>query len=141
MQNFANHVRYHPIHHFFILPVLAINVIVRIVVLVERPGAMTGWELMMALALASLAVLVRVNPLVVQSRIIRLEETLRMHRVLPPEMQPRIAELKNRQIVALRFAPDDELTELTRAVLAGEIQTPKEIKQRVRNWRGDTFRV
>jgi hypothetical protein len=45
------------------------------------------------------------------------------------------------QIVALRFAADDELEKLVRAVLSGELARPLEIKRAIRNWRPDTFRI
>ena len=45
------------------------------------------------------------------------------------------------QIVALRFAPDEELPGLIEQILAGRLTKSKEIKQAIRNWRGDYYRV
>lgn len=45
------------------------------------------------------------------------------------------------QSFALRFASDAELAELMRTVLDQKITRPKEIKQRIRSWRADHFRL
>ena len=76
-----------------------------------------------------------------QDRIIRLEETLRLQRCLPPELRSRIGELSTGQLIGLRFCSDEEVSELTRAVLNGELRGREEIKRRVRSWRPDTLRV
>jgi hypothetical protein len=77
----------------------------------------------------------------VQDRVIRLEETLRMRALLPADVQARIGELTVRQMVALRFASDGELTELTRKVLDEKIQDQKAIKKLIRDWRADFQRA
>ena len=45
------------------------------------------------------------------------------------------------QLIALRFAPDDEVEELAQNAIAGEIYTRSEIKRAIRNWRSDDLRV
>jgi hypothetical protein len=77
----------------------------------------------------------------VQDRVIRLEERLRMERVLPAELRPRISELTTKQLVSLRFASDEELPELVRRVLGGELAERNDIKRAVRNWRADHQRI
>jgi hypothetical protein len=64
-----------------------------------------------------------------------------MEWVLPAELRPRISELTTRQMVGLRFAPDDELPELVRRVLGGELAGRNDIKRAVRNWRADHQRI
>jgi hypothetical protein len=44
-------------------------------------------------------------------------------------------------MVGLRFAPDDELPELVRRVLGGELAGRNDIKRAVRNWRADHQRI
>lgn len=83
----------------------------------------------------------RVFPIGVQDRVIRLEEQLRMERLLPPELRPRVGELTTKQLVALRFASDEELPELVRRVLAGEITERNDIKRAIRSWRADHQRI
>jgi hypothetical protein len=140
-QSYSNHTRWHAPFHFFLAPVLLINFIVAIVQLYRYPGWERGWWVVVSLALVVLGALVRVNPLRAQDRLIRLEERLRMREVLPPELAARAGELSAGQLVALRFAPDEELEGLVRQVLDGRLTKPAEIKRAVRNWRGDYLRV
>lgn len=140
-QNFANHTRWHPLFHFFVLPVIVINVIWAIVRAFLNPGLDAAWGIVFSLALALLMAFVRTNPLKAQDRIIRLEERIRYQEVLPAGLVKQAEELSIGQIVALRFASDDELEKLVRAVLSGELARPMEIKRAIRNWRPDTFRI
>lgn len=140
-QTYANHVRRHPPFHFFVVPVMVINFIWSVVQFVMIPGWESGRWAVVSLALLVLMFLVRLNPLKAQDRIIRLEESLRYQRVLSRAVLEQTSILRPGQIVALRFAPDDELEELVNAVLAGRLTKPAEIKQAIKNWRSDTFRV
>jgi hypothetical protein len=79
--------------------------------------------------------------LTVQNRVIRLEERLRLARLLPADLQGRIEELTVGQLVALRFASDGELVELTRKVLTEGITDKKAIKSMVTTWRPDHLRA
>ena len=140
-QSFANHTRWHPPHHFFIIPVMLINFVWSVVDLIMTPGWNTGRWAVVSLALVVLAVLVRTNPLKVQDRVIRLEEQLRCQRILSPGLSQQTTALRPGQLIALRFAADEELEELVGAVVAGKITKPVEIKRAIKNWRADTFRV
>jgi hypothetical protein len=140
-QTFANHTRWHPPFHFFVLPVMLINFIWSIVQFVMSPGWNSGWWIVVSLALLLLTFFVRTNSLKVQDRIIRLEETIRYQRVLSPAVVQRSSALTVAQIVALRFAGDDQLEELVSAVAGGKFARPKDIKRAIKNWRADTFRV
>ena len=85
--------------------------------------------------------MVRTNALVVQDRVIRLEERLRMARLLPDDLRPRIDEFTVSQLAALRFASDAELHDLARRVLVEKIERRDEIKRAIKNWRADWHRV
>jgi uncharacterized membrane protein YciS (DUF1049 family) len=76
-----------------------------------------------------------------QDRVIRLEERLRLARVLPAEMQGGIEAISTSILIGLRFAPDDELEDLVRRVQAGELMDRKAIKMAVKNWRADHQRI
>lgn len=140
-QSYANHTRWHPPHHFFIIPVMLINFVWSVVDLIKLPGWNTGRWTVVSFALLMLTVLVRTNPLKVQDRIIRLEERLRCQRILSPSLSQQASALSPSQMVALRFAGDEELEELVGAVVAGKLTKPVEIKRAIKNWRADTFRV
>lgn len=140
-QTYENHTRWHTPFHFFLAPVLLTNVVVAAVQLVRDPGLDRGWWLVVSMALVVLGALARTNPLRAQDRIIRLEESLRYYQLLPEELARRAASLTNRQTVALRFASDEELEGLVRAVLEGRLTKPDEIKRAIKNWRADTLRV
>jgi Family of unknown function (DUF6526) len=140
-QSYANHTRWQPVFHFFVLPVLLINVIWTIVYTVRYPTWTGHWLIVVSVALVLLAVFSRTNSLKVQDRIIRLEEQLRYQQLLPAELAQRASSLTMGQIVALRFADDQELGGLVSEVLTGKLSTRKEIKQAIKRWRADEFRV
>ena len=140
-QTFANHTRWQPPLHFFVLPVMLINVFWAVIVFVKDPNWNSGWWIIVSLALLVLVFFVRLNPLKAQDRIIRLEERLRYQQVLSPALLQQANALKPGQIIALRFAGDDELEELVSAVLAGKFSKNSEIKRAIKGWRADTFRV
>jgi len=140
-QTYANHTRWHPPFHFFVLPVMLINFVWAIVECVRHPGWNRGWWIVVSLALLVLAVVVRNRTLKVQDRIIRLEERVRYQQLLPTDLAQQASSLRVGQIIALRFAADEELERLVREVLGGRLTKPAEIKKAIKNWRGDTFRV
>jgi len=140
-QNYANHTRWHSPFHFFVLPVMLINVVWSIVEFLRNPGWHQGWWIVVSLALAMLTSMVRTNPLKAQDRIIRLEEQLRYLQLLQPEFAQQTRSLTSGQVVALRFASDEELEGLILEVLAGRMSKPSDIKRAIKNWRSDTFRV
>ena len=141
-QNFANHTKLVPPFHFFVLPVLALNLIWSIYHLWKLHFSFEGFVgLLLALALATGFLFARVFALSVQDRVIRLEERLRLARLLPDDLKARIDEFSVPQLVALRFACDQELPELARKVLAENLQSRKAIKQLVKTWRADYQRA
>jgi hypothetical protein len=83
---------------------------------------------------------IRLYALKNQDRIIRLEERLRLQRLLPEQLQARIDELTEPQLVGLRFASDAELPGLVEKTLGGKWGA-KEIKQAIQIWRADYWRV
>jgi hypothetical protein len=72
-----------------------------------------------------------------QDRAIRAEEQLRHFVLTGKLLDPR---LTIRQIIGLRFAPDDEFVGLVRRA-AEQGLSEDAIKREVKNWRGDTYRV
>lgn len=141
VQTYKNHVRLLPAYHLFVLPVLFVNFLNAIRHVWQLPTLGMVGQLFVAAALLTLAFTARVMAVTVQDRVIRLEMRLRLRDILPADLQPRIAELTHRQLVALRFASDAELPALTRDVLDGRATTIKDIKMRVKNWQADWLRA
>jgi hypothetical protein len=141
VQSYKSHARWVPAFHFFVLPVLLINAIVSAIRLVRDPSGLTAWGFVVTVALFLGMFLLRGMPLRAQDRIIRLEERARFDRLLPADLRGRVGQLSTAQFIALRFAPDDEVPDLTRRALDGELKTQADIKRAIKNWRPDTLRV
>ncbi len=139
-QTFANHTRFDPPYHFFVIPVLAITVLVTIWNLIQNASFYSAWMVVVALALVVLALKCRLYALKVQTRVIRLEERLRLATLLPESLRAKIPQLTEGQLVALRFASDAEVPGLVEKALAASLPNT-EIKNAIVNWRPDYFRV
>ena len=139
-QTYANHHRFDPLFHFVLLPFFLVTTVAAIWHLFKVPSLPNAWVMLVAIALVLLTLLTRGYALKVQDRLIRLEERLRMERLLPADLKLRIPELTVRQCVGLRFASDDELADRVLEALA-EGLNDEAIKKRIHIWRPDTFRV
>ena len=140
-QDYKSHRRYVPSFHFFVLPVLAANIIVEVKRLVQLQNMRNGWALLVAIALFIFAFAARGMAARAQDRVIRLEERLRLASLMSPENVGKIGQLTPAQLVALRFASDEEAPDLAERALTGEFKSPEEIKKAVKNWRADLHRV
>jgi hypothetical protein len=144
-QSYRNHRKFVPLYHFVASGILLLNLVWQIYRLFRGfpgqplPDRVVG--LLVAVALIILFSYLRLFPLKVQDRVIRLEMQLRLARLLPPELQPRIAELSPGQLIGLRFASDEELPALTRAILEEGIKSREAIKQRIGRWQADDMRL
>ena len=141
MQTYASHRRWIPAFHFFVLPVLLINVFIAGIDFAKNPRFATGWMVLVDIALFIGILMARAMPLRAQDRVIRLEERARLERLVPSDLRGRVGELTVSQLIAIRFAPDDEVPELTRRAINGELKSQGDIKRAIRNWRADHHRV
>lgn len=139
-QTLENHAKFDPPFHLFAVPVAALNVMCSVYRLIRDPNLDTGWGALMALGLVVAVFLIRIYPLKVQDRVIRLEEQMRMQILLPAALRARAFELSEKQVVALRFASDGELPSLVEQTLNQKLE-PKDIKKQIKVWRPDYFRV
>lgn len=139
-QSFANHAKFDPPFHFFVLPILLANVIAAGYHLFRVPGLDSAWFLVLSLALLVLAGRTRAFATRLQDRVIRLEERLRLAVVLQEPLRSRIGELTDTQLVGLRFAGDAELPALVQRALDEKLSR-KDIKKAIVNWRPDYSRV
>ncbi|HTQ59199.1 MAG TPA: DUF6526 family protein [Candidatus Solibacter sp.] len=141
-QSFQNHARWVPPFHFFVLPVLFINLGFSLY-WCGKSGFSVSSVLGVLVSAAILLgfMLARMMAMTVQDRVIRMEERLRFERILPSDLQARIGEFTTDQFVSLRFASDAELPELARRILEEKIYNRKAIKQMIKTWRPDFARA
>jgi len=139
-QSLANHTKFDPWFHFFILPVAAISSVLALVNIFRDPTFTSVWLFVISVAVVVAVFKIRLYSLKVQDRVIRLEERLRLSDCLEEPLRSRIGELTERQLIALRFASDAELPVLTEKTLQQGMK-PRDIKKDIVRWRPDFFRV
>lgn len=140
-QNYQNHTRWYPLQHFIITPLLLINFVRQIYNFFRDSSMQNLYWIFIAFMLILIALAARLQALKAQDRVIRLEEKMRYREILPKELAAAAVNLPMPQIIALRFASDAELSELVQKIINGELKESKEIKQAIKNWRGDYLRV
>jgi Family of unknown function (DUF6526) len=139
-QNYSNHTRFVPAFHFFVLPVLLVNVGYQITMAIRGFSAGTVIGAFTSIALLLAALFGRLFALKVQDRVIRLEMRLRLMQVLPQDLRGRISELRLDQLIGLRFASDAEIAELMRKAL-DERSSRDELKKAIKDWQADEVRA
>jgi hypothetical protein len=142
-QSFKSHASFDPWFHVVALVTLVLLLALSIVLLVQNIHGqilVPIFLLIVSLILFVIAAKARSYPLKVQDRIIRLEERLRLDALLPESLRKRIPELTSDQLIALRFASDDEIPTLVELTLDKHLDR-KQIKERIQNWRPDHLRV
>jgi hypothetical protein len=146
-QTFANHTRWDPLYHFFVLPVFLLGLILTLIHFFAhithgdmRDHIHAFLPILLPIALLMLAFKVRLYALMVQDRVIRLEERLRLTQLLPEPLRSRIPELTEDQLCGLRFASDAELPKLAERAM-NEKLSRAEIKKAIQTWRPDYWRV
>jgi Family of unknown function (DUF6526) len=140
-QTYKTHRRYVPLYHFFVEPVLLVNVVVELIRLNKYHTIYKVWQVLVAIALAVFVFLSRRMALRAQDRGIRIEERARLTALLPPDLRGRANDLTISQLVGLRFASDEELPDLARRCLNGELTKADQIKKEIKSWRPDPHRV
>ena len=140
-QSYKNHAQQTPAWTFGVLLPFFVNFVYALVQLFQRFGVETLINLAMAVAFLILWWFVRRMALTVQDRVIRLEMRLRLRELLPAAMQSDIPKLSRGQLIALRFASDEELPDLVREVVSGALGKPKDIKMKIRSWQADFLRA
>jgi hypothetical protein len=139
-QNYANHRKFVPGFHVLTFGILIAYLLWALYRVIFHFSADHLFELLPAMALPLVAFYLRTFPLIVQNRLIRLEERLRLER-LCPELKNRTDELSAGQLIALRFASDAELPALVRRVLDEHIHDQNVIKKQIQSWRADRLRA
>jgi hypothetical protein len=100
-----------------------------------------GWAVLaLCAAVFVLGWISRAYTVRLQDRIIMLEMKVRAAEILPGGQDAQLAKLTRAQIVALRFASDEEFSELLDRVVR-ENMPPKAIKAAIKTWRPDLHRT
>jgi L-cystine uptake protein TcyP (sodium:dicarboxylate symporter family) len=141
-QNYANHRRLVPMFHGVLFLLIVLTLIGSLVNLYESLGdhqRLYSASLIVAVTIALLILyfFCRIFPLKAQDRAIRAEENLRHFALTGKLLDPK---LTVHQVIALRFAPDNEFVELAQRA-AGENMPPDDIKRAIKQWKADTYRV
>ena len=140
MQNFKSHTQYVPGYHFGVLLLLLavfIGSIVNVVNSTHENIYSASLVAVLTLAVIMGFFYARSFALKAQDRAIRAEENLRHFAATGKLLDNR---LTIRQVIALRFAPDEEFVALANRA-AAENLAPKEIKRAVENWKADHHRA
>jgi hypothetical protein len=139
-QSFKSHARFDPPYHIVLVAVLAVNLFIVCCFAYKNLNVFTEWLVVLSIAVFIPVVKLRTYPLKVQDRVIRLEERLRLQALAPAEWHTQIYRLTEDQLIGLRFASDDEVVELAKQALEQNLNR-KQIKERIKNWRPDDWRV
>ncbi len=139
-QNLKNHQRIVPGFHMVLGIMLVANLYYAAHMLMRGVNGMSLHVMIFAVSVLLTAWYARAFALAAQDRVIRLEMRLRV-KELAPQLSSRFDELRIGQVVALRFAGDDELAALMQQVLDGKLTKGADIKAAVKNWKADTQRV
>jgi hypothetical protein len=138
-QSFESHA-HHPV------PTYVASVFVLVALVLSAGSWLFGWNTLAPAVVAISAagvVLVSISRTYttkLQDRIIMLEMKVRCRELLPPQDAARLDELRPKQVVALRFASDEELGELLARAIREQMPPPA-IKRAIKRWRPDSLRT
>src|ERR1700719_374902 len=135
-QSLKNHARFDPPYHFLIAGVYFANLVYAGIHLYRQTNISSEWYLVLSILAIVPILKLRTYPLKVQDRVIRLEERLRLQALAPQEWHAQIYRLSEGQLIALRFAADDEVVSLAKQALEHNLSR-KQIKERIKSWRPD----
>ena len=141
-QNYANHKRYVPLFHFVLFGIIVSSLIGSLVNFSgsfdDRSRLYSAILLVTAnISLLMLFFFARIFSLRAQDRVIRMEESFRHYLLTGGPLDPAV---RMQQVIALRFAPDDEFVALARRATENGM-AGNEIKKAIKNWRPDNHRA
>lgn len=142
-QNYNNHIRFYPAHHFIFYPLLMLALAGSVYGYVYALDARWTWMMLIILVVLTLwlSVMLRQHyALMLQNRIVKQEMRFRYFMITRERFDLFEDRLSFAQIAALRFAGDDELEALTKRALTENLSADQ-IKQAIHNWKEDDMRV
>ena len=144
-QSYSNHTRYHPLYHFFLVPATLLFTALSFYYFVQKGFYEKQWVegiyFLLAGCIATvIVILVRGYALRVQDRLIRVEIKSRYLASTGTHLNGLEKSLRTSQLIALRFASDEELPRLIEQTIQEDLST-SEIKKRIKKWKGDYYRI
>ena len=142
-QNYKNHVRYYPPHHFIFYPLLLVLFSIALYkYFIAGTDKMLWLFVAVSLFLIGwLSFMMRQHyALTIQNRLVRQEMRHKYFVLTGKDLEPLEQKLTFGQIAALRFASDEELVNLIEKTLSEDLQ-PDAIKKLISNWKADEMRV
>lgn len=139
-QNYKNHSRLVSGYHFVmsaLLLLLLIGSIVNLVISGHEKLYSASLIVLLTVTMILVAFYARAFALKAQDRAIKSEEKFRYYLLTGKKLNEA---LRMRQIIGLRFASDEEFPALAEKAVK-EKMSEKEIKQSIRNWKPDYYRV
>ena len=142
MQNYKNHTRLNSAHHFVLTPLTVLFFVWSIVFAFDTTVdlKLRLIAIIAATALLLASFIARSYGIKNQDRIIRLEMRQRYFEMTGTSFSAKEKQLKLSQIIALRFAGDEELLPLMERAIAEKLSS-KEIKLAITDWQADYHRV
>jgi hypothetical protein len=140
IQNYRNHIHNVPLYHyltFAAMAVLVVGAIYNIITCHSSENLLAILFLLLVLTVISVSFHNRSFALKAQDRAVRAEENFRYF-VITGKRLPQ--QLSIYQIIALRFASDEELENLVERIVRENLN-PKEIKKAITNWKPDFHRA
>lgn len=139
-QNYKNHGRLVPGYHYGLFT-LIMAMLVGGIINAVKSGHENFYSatllILAAVILLLISYYIRAFSLKAQDRAIKVEENFR-HYLLTGK--PLSNDLLMRQIIGLRFASDKEFPDLAKKAVS-ESLSEKDIKESIKNWKADTYRV
>ena len=139
-QNFLNHTHHVPLYHYLTFTAMAVLIVGATYNLLagkQENFLINFLFLLLVLTVISVSFHNRSFALKVQDRAIRAEESLRYYVLTGKRLDQRISIY---QLIALRFADDDEFVKLIEETIRENL-TQLQIKKRIINWRPDYYRA
>jgi hypothetical protein len=141
-QSYSNHKKYDLLFHgvlFLLVFLVFTGSVSNLIDNLDEAEKVVPSVLMVGVSviLILLTYFIRINAVRLQDRIIRAEENQRHFQLTGMPLDSR---LHMNQIIALRFSPDSEFTELCKDAVEKHMSS-EEIKKAVSRWKGDYHRI
>lgn len=142
-QNYKNHIRWYPPHHFIFYPVMLAVFVSAVYFAANAGDDKLLWIFISGIIVSViwLSYMLRQHyALTLQNRVVLMELRYRYYVITGNRLEPFEERLTEGQLFALRFAPDEELPPLLQRAI-NENLSADDIKKAIVNWKPDHRRV